>query len=148
MMPSKRGKEVIPEQEAFISILRTAELLDSEFSRLLKPNKLTTAAYNVLRILRGAGKEGLACGDIADRMINRDPDITRLVDRLANRGLASRERQTDDRRVVKVVITPPGLALLSELDEPVLETHKQQLKHVSKKRLAELMKLLVVVRDR
>jgi DNA-binding MarR family transcriptional regulator len=147
-MASKRGKEVVPEQEAFISILRTAELLDSEFSRLLKPKKLTNAAYNVLRILRGAGKEGLACGDISDRMINRDPDITRLVDRLEKRGLAARERQTDDRRVVKVVITPAGLALLSELDEPVIETHKQQLKHVSKKRLAELMKLLAVVRNR
>jgi len=147
-MPSKRGKEVVPEQEAFISILRTAELLDSEFSLLLKPKKLTGAAYNVLRILRGAGEEGLACGDIADRMINRDPDITRLVDRLAKRGLAARERQTDDRRVVKVVITSPGLALLSELDEPVIAAHKQQLKHVGKKRLAELMRLLAVVRDR
>lgn len=147
-MPSKRGKEIVPEQEAFIGILRTAELLESEFARLLKPNKLTTAAYNVLRILRGAGKAGLACGDIANRMINRDPDITRLVDRLAKRGLAARERQTDDRRVVKVVITPAGLDLLSQLDKPVLDTHKQQLKHVSKKRLAELMKLLAVVRDR
>jgi len=147
-MSSKGGKGVVQEQEAFISILRTAELLDSEFSQLLKPKKLKTAAYNVLLILRGAGRKGLACGDIADRMINRDPDITRLVDRLKKRGLAARERQTDDRRVVKVVITTPGLALLSELDEPVLETHREQLKHVGKKRLAKLMKLLAVVRDR
>ena len=78
-MRSKSNKKTVLEQEVFISILRTAELLDSEFSRLLKPKKLTNAAYNVLRILRGAGPEGLACGDIADRMINRDPDITRLV---------------------------------------------------------------------
>ena len=147
-MRSKSNKKTVLEQEVFISILRTAELLDSEFSRLLKPKKLTNAAYNVLRILRGAGPEGLACGDIADRMINRDPDITRLVDRLEKRGLVARERQTDDRRVVKVVITRAGLSLLSELDEPVLETHKQQLKHVGKKRLAELMQLLAVVRDR
>ena len=147
-MPSKSNKKAVLEQEVFISILRTAELLDSEFSRLLKPHNLTNAAYNVLRILRGAGPEGLACGDIADRMINRDPDITRLVDRLEKKGLVARERQTDDRRVVKVVITRTGLNLLSELDEPVLETHKQQLKHVGKKRLAELMQLLAVVRDR
>ena len=147
--PHKRKKVVPLEQEVFVSILRTAELLSADVSRLLKPKNLTNTAYNVLRILRGAReKDGLACSEIAARMFNRDPDITRLVDRLEKGGLVERQRQEDDRRVVKVAITGAGLKLLNELDGPVLDLHKQQLKHVGRKGLAELAKLLGVVRGR
>jgi DNA-binding MarR family transcriptional regulator len=95
----------------------------------------------VLRILRGA-IEGLPCGEIANRMITRDPDITRLLDRLERRGLIARSRETRDRRMVTARITPPGLKLLARLDEPVQEAHRRQLGHLGRERLRALTELL------
>ena len=135
------------EQEIFLSIQHMADLLMFDLNQLLKPMGLTNAGYNVLRILRGAGKEGLPCREIALRMLNRDPDITRLVDRLEGRALVARQRQTDDRRVVKVLVTRQGLDLLKGLDEPVLELHRRQLSHLGEQRLDELAKLLVLLRE-
>src|SRR3954467_10234095 len=100
------------EQEVFLNVLRTADVLTYRLEAFLKPFGLSPTQYNVLRILRGAGDEGLACGRIAERMITRDPDITRLLDRLEKRNLIRRARQTDDRRVVKGFITAEGSALL------------------------------------
>src|SRR6266496_3289060 len=96
---------------------------------VLKADDLSANQYNVLRILRGS-PEGLPCGEIASRMITRDPDITRLLDRLEKRKLISRCRETKDRRMVMARITPDGLKLLGRLDEPVHEAHRQQLGHL------------------
>lgn len=130
------------EDRVFISILKTADALSQSAEQLLKEVGLTGAQYNVLRILRGAEPEGLACRGIGDRMISHDPDITRLLDRMEKRGLITRHRQTDDRRVVKTRITPKGLELLKTLDEPVHEMHKQQFRHMSASRLKNLEDLL------
>jgi DNA-binding MarR family transcriptional regulator len=130
------------EEAVYVTLQRAAENLRTGFNDLFKTRDLTGAQYNVLRILRGAGQDGLSCGEIGGRMINRDPDITRLLDRLEGRELITRERQTDDRRVVLAFISEKGLALLKELDRPVDEMHKTQLGHLSEKELAAITKLL------
>lgn len=93
----------------------------------------------MLRILRGA-PEGLLCGDIGRRMITRDPDITRLLDRLEKRGLISRCREGEDRRRVQARITSEGLALLVRLDRPMRELHRRQLGHLGEKRVRAIAK--------
>src|SRR6201992_1744206 len=120
--PAKPSASV--EAHAFISLQKAADGLAQEVEKLLKANDLTAAQYNTLRILRGAEPEGLPCSSIADRMISRDPDMTRLLDRMEKRSLITRERQKDDRRVVKARITPQGLDLLKSLDAPVHDMHK------------------------
>ena len=147
-LKAREGFDTV-EQELYLSILHTADRLSAELASLLKGAQLTNAAYNVLRILRGAREDdGLPCSEISARMLHRDSDITRLVDRLEKRGLVERRRQEDDRRVVRVSVTTAGLELLSEFDAPVHELHLRQFGHVGKKRLAELARLLASVRDR
>ncbi len=137
----------IAEEEATLSILRTCEVLNQHTGSVLKSYDLTGPQYNVLRILRGSGADGLPCGQIAERMITRDPDITRLLDRLHARNLISRERGDQDRRVVFARITPEGLCLLKELD-PVLEVHHHRLfSTLNKAELRELIRLLQSVRE-
>jgi DNA-binding MarR family transcriptional regulator len=115
---------------------------------VLRPFKLSHSQYNVLRILRGAGAEGLACREIAARMITRDPDITRLLDRLERRGLVARTRDEKDRRVVMVRITPAGLRILMQLDEPIEEVDRRLLEHLGERRLRSLIQLLEATRER
>ena len=136
------------ENRIFVALLQAADALGQEAEQLLKAAGLTGAQYNVLRILRGAEPEGLPCRGIGDRMISHDPDMTRLLDRMEKRGLITRERQTDDRRVVKTRITPQGLSLLKTLDQPVHELHKRQFRHMSAARLKILFELLEEVRVR
>ena len=136
------------EARVFISIQKTADSLGLEVEQLLKPHGLTGTQYNVLRILRGSEPQGLPCNAIGERMISHDPDMTRLLDRMEKRGLISRERQTDDRRVVKTRITPAGLALLKSLDQPVRELHKHQFRNMPAVRLKTLAELLEDVRAR
>ena len=136
------------EDTIFISLQKTADSLGLEAEQLLKPHGLTGTHYNVLRILRGAEPQGLACRAIGERMISHDPDMTRLLDRMEKRGLISRARQTDDRRVIKTRITAAGLALLKNLDQPVRELHKRQFHHVPARRLKILALLLEEVRAR
>ena len=136
------------EHQIFVALLQTADSLGQEAEQLLKVTGLTGAQYNVLRILRGAEPEGLACRAIGDRMISHDPDMTRLLDRMEKRGLITRERQTDDRRVVKTRITAQGLSLLKTLDPPVHDLHKRQFRHMSAARLKTLSDLLEEVRVR
>src|SRR5918992_748846 len=107
------------EEEAFLNLQRTGDALLHGLEAALKPVGLSPSQYNVLRILRGAEAEGLACREVAERMVTRDPDITRLLDRLEARGLVIRARDREDRRVITVRITPEGLRLLQELDAPV-----------------------------
>jgi DNA-binding MarR family transcriptional regulator len=134
-----------PEEAAFLDLLRTTDMLSRGLVRILKAVDVSATQYNVLRILRGS-PAGLACGEIGNRMITRDPDVTRLLDRLEKRGLISRCRETEDRRTVMARISPDGLKLLARLDEPVQATHRQQLGHLGTKRLRALTELLAVSR--
>jgi DNA-binding MarR family transcriptional regulator len=146
---SKAKKAVgTPEEAAFLDLLRTCDLLSRGPAQFLKSEDLSSTQYNVLRILRGAPPEGLPCGEIADRMITRDPDITRLLDRLEKRELISRCRESKDRRMVVARVTPQGLKLLARLDEPVQELHRKQLGHLGSARLKKLQDLLVAARAR
>lgn len=133
------------EEEAFLSLVRTTELLSRNVEKVLREADMSPNQYNVLRILRGA-PEGLACSEIGKRMITRDPDITRLLDRLEKRSLIARCRETDDRRLVITRITPQGLELLRDLDQPVAAIHKTQLGHLGRGGLRSLMEVLENVR--
>lgn len=135
------------EVEAYVNILRTADALTRPVEQVLKPAGLSPAQYNVLRILRGAGAEGLACREIGERMIARDPDITRLLDRMEARKLITRARDRRDRRVITVRIAREGLRILKELDRPVREVHRRQLAHVGTRKLAVLIRLLEQARS-
>jgi DNA-binding MarR family transcriptional regulator len=137
----RRRRPAHPEEAAFLDLLRATDMLSRGLITVLKSEDLSMTQYNVLRILRGA-PEGLPCGEIASRMITRDPDITRLLDRLEKRGLISRSRETKDRRMVTARITHQGLKLLAGLDEPVQETHRKQLGHLGRDRLRALTELL------
>jgi len=137
-----------PEEAAFLDLLRTCDLLSRGPAQFLKSEDLSSTQYNVLRILRGAPPTGLPCGEIADHMITRDPDITRLLDRLEKRELISRCRETKDRRMVVARVTPQGLKLLARLDEPVQELHRKQLGHLGSARLKKLQDLLLAARAR
>jgi DNA-binding MarR family transcriptional regulator len=134
------------EELAFVDLLRTCDLLSRPLAQLLKSEDLSATQYNVLRILRGS-PDGLTCGEIAGRMITRDPDITRLLDRLEKRRLISRWREATDRRVVMARITTEGLKLLARLDEPIEETHHKLLGHMGKDKLRALAALLESARS-
>ena len=148
MYPRFRNSQAssTPENAVFIAILKTAGALGQEAEQLLKSHGLTGAQYNVLRILRGAGPDGLPCSGIGDRMISHDPDMTRLLDRMEKRRLISRARQTDDRRVVLTRITREGLELLKTLDQPVRDLHRRQFRHMAATRLKMLAQILEEVR--
>ena len=136
------------EQEAVLNVLHTADVLLQRITAVLKPFKLSHSQYNVLRILRGAGPEGLACREIGERMITRDPDITRLLDRLEARGLLTRTRDQKDRRVITARITSEGRRLLEALDQPIGEVDRQPLQHLGEQRLRTLIQLLELARNR
>ncbi len=144
---SKSSRPAIPlENRIFIALLQAADALGQEAEHLLKAAGLTGAQYNVLRILRGAEPAGLPCKGIGDRMISHDPDMTRLLDRMGKRGLITRVRQADDRRVVKTRVTAPGLGLLKTLDRPIHDLHKRQFRHLPAARLKILSELLEELR--
>lgn len=137
-----RRSSLPSEDRAFIALQKAADKLAMQAEQLLKPNGLTGTQYNVLRILRGAEPQGLACSSIAERMISHDPDMTRLLDRMEKRHLITRQRQSDDRRVVKTRITSGGLELLKRLDPTVRELHKRQFAHMAAARIRTLADLL------
>jgi DNA-binding MarR family transcriptional regulator len=130
------------EEEVIVGLARTADALQRGMGAVLRQAGLSPTQYNVLRILRGAGAPGLACGEIVERMVTRDPDITRLLDRLEARRLVTRARDGADRRVVTSRISQAGLALLDELDEPLQTTIGRLLGHMGEGRLKSLAKLL------
>jgi MarR family transcriptional regulator, organic hydroperoxide resistance regulator len=130
------------EEDTFIALQRTADALLRPFEDLMRGNGLSATQYNVLRILRGAGQAGLACSEIGERMITRDPDITRLLDRMERRRLVERSRDRNDRRVILGRITSRGLEVLRSLDRPVQDFHKQLLRHMPSSSLRDLEKLL------
>lgn len=130
------------EEEAFVTLLWATDRLQRRVAELFRTEDLSPTQYNVLRILRGAGPGGLSCGEVAERMVTRDPDVTRLLDRLERRGLAVRTREQTDRRVVRSRITNDGLAVLARLDAPVRALHREQLGHLGSQRLTALTDLL------
>ena len=143
---AKGARRGSPEEAAFLELVRTTDLLSRGLVRIIKTEDISSNQYNVLRILRGS-PEGLACGEIANRMITRDPDVTRLLDRLEKRELISRCRETKDRRTVMARITPEGLKLLGRLDEPVQAAHRKQLGHLGRERLQVLTELMSLARS-
>ncbi len=134
-------------QEAVVSLMRTADLVRRMVGGIVEPHGITPQQYNVLRILRGAGECGLPTLEIAERMIEQTPGITRLIDRLEAKHLVSRERCLTDRRQVFCRITGPGLELLARLDAPLNETDHEVLSGLDRRELAQLVELLDRVRE-
>lgn len=145
---ASRAHAIPLEDQIFVAILKLADFLAQEAELLIKDGGLTPTQYNVLRILRGAEPHGLLCRGIADKMISRDPDMTRLLDRLEKHGWITRQRQHDDRRVIQARITSEGLKLLKKLDQPVHDLHKGQFRHMAAARLKLLAELLQEVGKR
>ncbi|MEM1353313.1 MAG: MarR family transcriptional regulator [Planctomycetota bacterium] len=137
-----------PEQEAWLNLARTHAAMTGPFVTLFKQHGLTPASYNVLRILRGVrqyperGHEALPCAEIVERMVTRVPDLTRLIDRLVEKGLAERKRAEEDRRVVRVRITRRGSSLLKKLDGPVAQLHRRVMSGLSVAEVSHLNRLL------
>jgi DNA-binding MarR family transcriptional regulator len=136
------------EEEAYLNLVRTTDLPTREVAAVLKPHQLSEAQYNVLRILRGAGPDGYPCSEVGHRLVTRDPDVTRLLDRLEARALIARAREHADRRVVTTRITTTGAALLEKLDGPVREAVDQMLAHMSARQLTALIEMLELARER
>lgn len=136
-------KKPVPQEQAFVSIVRVHERISYRAKALLKTRGLSQPQYNVLRILRGAGPEGLPCQRIGERLLTHVPDITRLLDRLENGGYVTRARgEGNDRRVVVTRITALGLERLSEIDEPITNLHKEQFSNLSAAEVRQLNDLL------
>ena len=138
-----------PEEEAYLNLIRTAAALGNAVDRLLKPLALSGSTYNVLRILRGHHRRrepGVPCATIVRHLVVPVPDVTRLVDRLIGLGFAARQRDAEDRRVVRVTITPKGLDVLARLDDPIAALHERQLGHLGPTRLKRLNALIVQAR--
>jgi len=135
------------EQEAAVTLMRTADVVRRVVGSAIEQHGITVQQYNVLRILRGAGGEGLPTLDIAQRMIEQTPGITRLIDRLQVKKLVARERGSKDRRRVYCRITPDGLALVAELDGPVRAATDAAFHGVTKRELAHLVESLDRLRE-
>lgn len=137
-----------PEQEVALNLLRATDFVTREFQPLFERHGISAQQYNVLRILRGHRETGLPCRKILAQMITQMPDITRLVDRLEVNGFVQRERTEQDRRLVIVHITAVGMDLLAQLDQPILDLHRCQMRHLKRTELAELNRLLEKLRQR
>jgi DNA-binding MarR family transcriptional regulator len=152
-MPGKIAAEISQnkpfscrEEAAFLNLARSYEFLLQGLAELFKTSNISTTQYNMLRILRGAGSDGLNCTEAAQRMVSHDPDITRLLDRLEARELIVRSRSLTDRRVVMVKITQGGLDLLAQLDQPLLDLHATQMERLTAEQIEELIELLELLR--
>lgn len=137
----------LPELEAFLNLVRTSDQLQWHLAELFKQYGVTMQQYNVLRILRGAGEEGLPSLSIARRMVTRVPDITRLVDRMERNGWVQRARSESDRRVVRVLLTREGRGLADVLEGPTNDCHREQLGHLDPAELETLNRLLEKARS-
>ncbi len=134
------------EEELLVSLLRTTDVLRERFEQIIRPFNISMTQYNVLRILRGAEPAGRTCGEIGERMIAREPDVTRLLERMDKAGLIKRTRDSQDRRVVVTRITSGGLKLLDEL-EPMLRELDGLLKPMGERKIETMLKLLDEVRE-
>jgi DNA-binding MarR family transcriptional regulator len=134
------------EEELLVSLLRTTDVMQERFEQMIRPFNISMTQYNVLRILRGAEPEGRTCGEIGERMIAREPDVTRLLERMDKAALIKRTRDSKDRRVVVTRITNAGLKLLEELD-PKLREIDGLLKPMGERKIETMLKLLDEVRE-
>ena len=135
------------EEEALLNLARTHEFTQQRIAEFFKRYQLTATQYNILRILRGAGKDGLNCSQAAERMVTADSDVTRLLDRLEARHLIARERSHQDRRVVISRIASEGQELLKTIDKPLAEYAKKLMGHVGRERLEQLIEILEALRQ-
>ena len=131
-----------PAQEAVLNVFATSSWVTSELQATLAPHGITQAQFNVLRILRGRHPDQYTCSQIAERLLDRTPDVTRLLVRLERNGWVDRQRDDQDRRVVRVSITDTGLNLLQKLDEPVTKTIDRLTEDLSDDELVMLSSLL------
>jgi DNA-binding MarR family transcriptional regulator len=134
------------QEEAMVSLVRTVAVMEQPMEDFLKEHELTRTQYNVLRILRGAGQVGRSCKEIGERLVQREPDITRLLGRLEKRGLIARQQDRADRRSVLTRITARGVSLLERLQPALSKMAKNQLRAVSKGELEELLNTLDKIR--
>ena len=134
-------------EEAVLNILRTADVMTQLLTDVLKPSGLSPTQYNVLRILRGAAGKGVCCRDIGERLVTRDPDVTRLIDRLEKRHLLVRTREKEDRRYVTIQLTPGGLDLVNQLDGPVEQWTRKLVQNISDEDTKVLIGLLERLRE-
>ncbi len=134
------------EQEAYLSVVRSATALSDRLEQLVKTVDITLAQYNVLHILRGAPADGLCRNDVRDRMVSRMPDMTRMLDRMEDAGLVKREQSREDRRMMRTLITAKGRRTLDQLDAVVEAEHVSSLGHLSKAQLRALIDTLQHVR--
>jgi DNA-binding MarR family transcriptional regulator len=132
---------------AGVKLMRVSDAFNRRFQGLFKRHGVSAPQYNVLRILRGAGPAGLRCAEIADRMITRVPDITRLLDRLVEKGLVDRRRSENDRRAVISLVTPAGLALLDDIDAPLQARIRENFRALDTEEIARLDALLTRLLD-
>jgi DNA-binding MarR family transcriptional regulator len=135
-----------PEEEALLNLLRTSGVLQEEETRLFKSRGLSMAGFNVLRVLEEEHKGGLPCSQVGERLLSRSPDVTRLLDRLEDKGLVRRARSSEDRRVVQVWITTKGNRLLAKVVPGLDAMVIAQLGHLTRKELRELTRLLIKAR--
>lgn len=135
------------EQEARLNIVQTSTVLSDCFERALKPHGITGTQYNVLRILKEAEPDGLCRNEVRERLLNRMPDATRLLDRMELAGLVTRSREGGDRRLVTTRITGKGRDLVNDLDPVVAEEHERQLGHLSDDELKTMIRLLTKARN-
>lgn len=133
-------------EEAVVSLARTAAVLEHRFAEALREHGVTPTQYNVLRILRGAGNEGLCRNEVRDRLVSPVPDATRLLDRMEEMELVSRHRDTPDRRFVSTRITERGRRLVDRLDEPLRVIRQETIGHLGEEQLKTLIDLLALVR--
>jgi MarR family transcriptional regulator, organic hydroperoxide resistance regulator len=133
-------------QEVVVALLRTADLVRRTVGKALEPHDITLQQYNVLRILRGAGEQGLPTLEIADRMIEQAPGVTRLLDRLEVKGLVRRQRCAQDRRQVLCWLTPAGLELVERLDEPVDSADAEAVAMLTPEEQERLLRMLDAIR--
>jgi DNA-binding MarR family transcriptional regulator len=136
----------LPHEEVYLNLERTLDVLSSDFRQLFAEYGLSEATYNVLRIVAARGTQGIPSQSIGKDLVRRDPDVTRLIDRLVKQGFVRRERSESDRRVVQVIITDKATDLLRQIRKPISELHQKQLGHLSDKKLRKLSKLLFEAR--
>jgi DNA-binding MarR family transcriptional regulator len=135
-------------EEATLSIARTAAVLEHRLAQALKPFDVTPTQYNVLRILRGAGGDGLCRNEVGERLIRPVPDVTRLLDRMEELGLITRRRGAADRRFVSTTLSTRGHEVVDRLDKEICAIHREHLGHLDEPRLRQLIELLADVRSR
>lgn len=136
-----------PQEEMALQVLRTADLLNRQMTEFLKPHGLSPTQYNALRILRGSGAEGLPCGEVSSRMVTREPDVTRLLDRMERQEWIERRRQSHDRRVVKAWLAPAGAALLKKIDRQLADFQKRQFCHMAIQECRQIIGLMEKLRE-